>query len=204
VVTRGHVLVGALCAVTAAGCVGSHSSPQPERSTAPVATTKAAAPATALTRLRRSAKCPRSHGGRPAKDVAIALGDGPAYPVLGMEEAPPAPGGVVPLYENERRGGVYSHKTLWAVSRDVESNLVVRGASLRTGAPLMFVVGKLAPERRADGPRYETVDHLDLTEPGGEWGYAVTATLLPGPGCYAFQVSGKGVNDWIVFSAALN
>ena len=186
---RGRVLVGVSCVVMAAGCGDSNSTQQPQRSTGPVTTAKAPAPAS--TPLPRSAKCPRTPGGRPAKDVAIALGDGPAYPVLGMEVAPPAPGGVVPLFSNERRGGVYQHKTLWAVSPDAPGDLVVRGVSLRTGAPLRFLIDK------------EKVDHLNLTDPDGEWGYRVTETLLPGPGCYAFQVSGEGVNDQIVFSAAL-
>jgi hypothetical protein len=69
-----------------------------------------------------------------------------------MEEAPPAPGGVVPLYKNERRSRAYAHKTLWAVSAEPESNLVVRGALLRTGAPLKFLIGKLAPDRRSTCP----------------------------------------------------
>ena len=128
-----------------------------------------AAPAT--TPLPASAKCPRTPGGRPAKDVAIALGDGPAFPVLGMAEAPLAPGGVAQLDNNVRRGGLYAHKTLWAVSPDAPGELVVRGASLRTGAPLEFLIDD------------ERVDRLMLPHQDRQWTYAVTATLLPGPGC---------------------
>jgi hypothetical protein len=56
--------------------------------------------------------CPRTPGGRKAPKVAITLGDGPAYPVLGMEAPPPARGGVVRLDSDLHRHGVYSHKTL--------------------------------------------------------------------------------------------
>jgi hypothetical protein len=42
---------------------------------------------------------------------------------------------------------------------------------------------------------------LRLPEPDGEWGYAVTSTLLPGPGCFVFEVAGRRVHDRIVFKA---
>jgi hypothetical protein len=108
-----------------------------------------------------------------------------------MPEAPPAPGGVAQLDENERRGEFYVHKTLWAVSPDAPGELVVRGASLRTGAPLSFLIDD------------ERVDRLTLPHQDDRWAYGPTATLLPGPGCYVFRVSGLGVNDEIVFRAAL-
>ena len=70
-----------------------------------------------LPSVTRGETCPVTAGGRPTPDLAIALGSGPAYPVLGFEgnHAPPSPKAVVPLYANERKGNVYWHKTLWAV-----------------------------------------------------------------------------------------
>jgi hypothetical protein len=189
--------VGAVCAA-AAGCGAGQSTPQPQPRTA-AAAAPSATPAAAATPLPRSARCPRSKASRPAKQVAIALGDGPAYPVLGMEPVPPSRRGIVRLYENARSGSVYRHKTLWAVGPDAKSELVITGASLRTGVPLRFLIGK--PARV---PGYETVDRLVLPDAAGSWRYAVSATLLHGPGCYAFYVSGHGVNDRLAFRAALN
>jgi len=42
---------------------------------------------------------------------------------------------------------------------------------------------------------------LRLPQPDGEWSYAVTSTLLPGAGCYVFDVLGRGVHERIVFKA---
>jgi hypothetical protein len=82
------------------------------------------------------AACPRTPGGRPSPDVAIALGSGPAYPVLGFEgnHAPPSPKGVVPLYANERNGRAYWHKTLWAVDPAYERAGADPWARTRPGA----------------------------------------------------------------------
>src|SRR4051794_25818316 len=54
--------------------------------------------------------CPRTAGGRSAKGVAISLGSGPAYPVLGMAAAPPSPRGVASLTDDTHRQGVFLHK----------------------------------------------------------------------------------------------
>lgn len=35
-----------------------------------------------------------------------------------------------------------------------------------------------------------------------EWRYYPTTTLLPGSGCYAFQVDGTGFSDVIVFQTS--
>ena len=142
-------------------------------------------------------------GARRAKGVGISLGDGPAYPVPGMIEAPPAPGGVAMLSENERHGSVYRVKTLWAVAPGAPSDLVVRGASLRTGAPLRFLV-PAGPAAARRGRSTERLNRVALPATDGEWTYAPGVTLLPGPGCYAFRLIGNGVHDEIVFRAALS
>lgn len=113
-------------------------------------------------------------------------------PILGMAKAPPAPEGVATLVDDERRGGNYLHKTLWAVSPEADGDLIVRGESLRSGAPLRFLVDR------------KVVDRLHLSEPAGRWRYFVTTTVLPAPGCYAFRIIGDRTNDRIVFKATLN
>lgn len=52
-------------------------------------------------------ECPRTPGGRRAPKVAITLGDGPVYPVLGMSAPPPRPAGVASLRDDIRRGRCY-------------------------------------------------------------------------------------------------
>src|SRR5438132_609461 len=69
-----------------------------------------------LPRAPANGQCPRTSGGLRAKGVAIALGHGPVYPVLGMSTAPPSPGGVAGLRGEYHVLGWYLHKTLWAIS----------------------------------------------------------------------------------------
>jgi len=186
--------------VVAIGSCADDGDPPPA---SPVATATAAreqaartqARATAPSAIARLDSCPRTRGGRPSENVGIALGDGPAYPVLGMEQAPPAAGGVVSLFRNERRGRAYRVKTLWAVRPGTPSGLVVRAARYRRGEPVRFLLGGGEDLRRPW--------RLGLPHGSGGWGYAPSVTLLPGAGCYVFEVRGEGVDDRIVFEAAL-
>lgn len=69
-----------------------------------------------LPRFPASGRCPRTSGGTRAKAVAIALGQRPVYPVLGMSAAPPLRGGVAGLRSDFHVLGWCLHKTLWAIS----------------------------------------------------------------------------------------
>jgi hypothetical protein len=133
--------------------------------------------------------CPRTRGGRSAKGIAISLGQGPAYPALGMPVAPPAPGGVASLTDDTYKQGVYFHKTLWAISRRARSDVFVRASSYDTGRPVNFFDGR---------KQHRT---LRLPRPDDAWGYATTTTLLPRPGCYAFDVTGRNLKQRIIFQA---
>lgn len=136
-------------------------------------------------------ECPRTPGGRHAPKVAITLGDGPAYPVLGMSEPPPRPAGVVSLRDDIRRGGWYWHKTLWAVDKAYHGPLLIRGARIHRPGLMRF------------GSDYEVLRELEMpAERQVRWRYGVSSTLLRGPGCYAFQVDGTNFTDVIVFAAA--
>ena len=141
-------------------------------------------------------ECPRTPGGRRAPRVAITLGDGPAYPVLGMSEPPPRPAGVASLGDDIRRGGWYWHKTLWAVDKRYRGALLIRGARIDRPGPLRFGIGD--PE----AGDYGIVSQLDMpVEQQARWRYGVSSTLLRSPGCYAFQVDGTSFSDVIVFAA---
>jgi len=131
--------------------------------------------------------CPLTPGGRRARGVSIALGDGPAYPVLGMQAAPPGPLGVAELADDIHRRGVYLHKTLWALRPGIDTDLTVRAETWPGGDPVRFSVGPV----------------LHLARAGDRWSYGVTNTRFPGPGCYAFRLYGRGIDERIVFRAAM-
>jgi hypothetical protein len=95
--------------------------------------------------LNSASGCPRTPGGRNAPKVAITLGDGPAYPVLGMTAPPPAHGGVANLDSDLRTHGFIGHKTLWAVSPNAPRDLVVRARKLRSRQPVRFLYGYRTP-----------------------------------------------------------
>ncbi len=183
--------LGLACAVAAVtGCGSSPpSSPSKATSTSTVSGSKAAA------------ACPRTAGGRTAKGVAITLGDGPAYPVLGMPVAPPAALGVVTLDDDVRRGSLYLHKTLWAISPLARGEITVRATSLSSRAAVGFFNGP--DPKTATALRAAVQPALRLPRSSGRWAYTVTSTVLPGPGCYAFDLSGPHVKQRIVFRTIL-
>ena len=125
-----------------------------------------------LPRLRQSARCPTSRVSRAAPGVGATLGRGPAYPVL------------VDVHAG-------ANKTLWAVSRTYRGALLIRGRRLDGRGVLRFWPGGtlrmwwrgLWPEERR------------------EWRYGVATTLVPRPGCYAFQVDGTSFSKRIFFVA---
>jgi hypothetical protein len=134
--------------------------------------------------------CPRTPGGRAAPRVAITLGNGPIYPVLGFSAAPPAPAGVVHLDPRTRERGFYRHKTLWAISARYRGPVLVRGR--RIDGPGVLHFWPVRPYRR---------ELRFPADPAGRWRYAPTTTLLAGPGCFAFQIDGLGFSRVIVFRA---
>lgn len=141
-------------------------------------------------------ECPRTPGGRQAPKVAIALGGGPAYPVLGMSAAPPHPAGIASLRDDIRRAGWYWHKTLWAVDKHYRGPLLIRGARIDRRGPLRFGTGDV------EMGAYQVLSELQMpAEQQARWRYGASSTLVRGPGCYAFQVDGTAFSDVIVFAA---
>ena len=125
-----------------------------------------------LPRVRHGARCPTSRVARAAPGVGATLGRGPAYPVL---------------------VGVHAgaNKTLWAVSPAYRGALLIRGRRLDGRGVLRFWPGRtrrmwwrgLWQEQRP------------------QWRYGASTTLVPNPGCYAFQVDGTTFSSRIVFEA---
>lgn len=185
---RGLALTCAVAALTGCG-----SSP-------PSSPSQTASPST-VSRSKAAGACPRTAGGRKAKGVAIALGDGPAYPVLGMTVAPPAALGVVNLDDDVRRGSLYLHKTLWAISPLARGEITVRATSLSSSAAVGFFNGP--DPNTATALRAAVQPALRLPRSSGRWAYTVTSTVLPGPGCYVFDLSGPHVKQRIVFRTIL-
>lgn len=147
-----------------------------------------------------SGRCLRTPGGRPAPHVAIALGSGPAYPVPGLEAAPPSHKGVVRLYANERKDGAYWHKILWAVDPRYDGPVLIRGRGLDPPQALRFV----RPSAGVGGLPEDPVYELEFpAQESASWRYGPSVTILPGPGCYAFQVDGTTFSRVIVFEAAI-
>jgi hypothetical protein len=142
-------------------------------------------------RIEAGARCPRTRGGRPNPRIAIALGDGPAYPVMGMAAPPPSPAGVADLSDDERRNGWYLHKTLWAVSRVYSGPVLIRARQVDGSRPVRFAI---------DGGT-ALAELTFSAERRPHWRFGVSDTLLRSPGCYAFQVDGSTFSDVIVFEA---
>jgi hypothetical protein len=150
-------------------------------------------------RLAAGESCPRTPGGRPNPDIGVALGSGPVYPVLGLQlgKPPPAPEAGVLLYDTELRDGAYWHKTLWAVDPRYDGPVLIRGRALDAPHAMQFVVPSGGP-----GGSQRHVDELEFpAEESETWRYGPSITVLPGPGCYAFQVDGTSFSDVIVFKA---
>jgi hypothetical protein len=149
-----------------------------------------------LPRVTPGTPCPRTPGGRSAPLVAFTLGAGPVYPVLGFSAPPPAAEGVVTLDERTREGGFYRQKTLWVVSARYRGPVLVRGR--RIDGPGVLQFWPLTPYRRE--LRIRAGGGSDHPKARG-WRYAPAATLLAGPGCFAFQIDGIGFSRVIVFRA---
>lgn len=139
-----------------------------------------------LPTVAAGAACPKAKTGRSGPAVGITLGRGPAYPALGSSTA------TASLRDDLRdERGWYLHKTLWAVAPTHRRPLLIRGARVDRPGALRFG-RRRSTELRLPGSRRSP----------GEWRYAPTYTVIPSPGCYAFQVDGASFSRVIVFAVA--
>lgn len=117
---------------------------------------------------------------------ASAFGPGPAYPTLSVE------GGRATLTYLVGWGydGWDGTKVLWTVPR-YRGPYIVRGRRVDGPGLLRF----------DQGPQWSGKLHSELRLVGPYADLNPAATFLHGPGCYAYQVDGRGFSYQIVFDA---
>jgi hypothetical protein len=143
--------------------------------------------------LAMGATCPRAEARGSLANVGMprlfgwpAWGRGPAYPMRrgGFDS------GLVLTFSPSPETGWGADKVMWAVGPRYHGPVLVRGRQLDGPSELRFANGKLAwhedAELRLNGP--ET------------WGNPAL-TLMRAPGCYAYQIDGRGFSYLIVFEA---
>jgi hypothetical protein len=136
-----------------------------------------------LATLADRGRCPVSATAAHIPRVAIALGRGPAYSVLGSDTGADLSGEIV-------KDGWHYHKTLWAFAPSYRGPLLIRGRRLDATGSVRFAVGaRPAVELRVPPTSRR------------EWRYLPSDTLFPGEGCYGFQVDGRAFTETIVFRA---
>jgi hypothetical protein len=120
--------------------------------------------------------------------AAPAFGPGPAYPALGSE------GGLAVLTYLAGWGyeGWDGTKLLWTVPR-YDGPYIVRGRQLDGPNELQF----------DQGPNWSNKLHDELRLVGSYTRLNPAATFLRAPGCYAYQVDGRGFSYLIVFKARI-
>jgi hypothetical protein len=118
---------------------------------------------------------------------ATAFGPGPAYPTLSND------GGRAVLHYTAWGGfeGWSGSKVLWTVP-SYRGPYTVRGRQLDGRGVLRF----------DQGPNWTNRLHGELRLVGPYADLNPAATFLRGPGCYAYQVDGRGFTYLIVFAAA--
>jgi hypothetical protein len=146
----------------------------------PPGTWKALRRPLALPQLAPGRACPGTRSGRETPETAFGVGSGPAYAVIG--------GTAAVLAGDLRRNGWVAHKTLWAFGPRYRGAVLIRGRRIDEPQAVRFGL-----------PRHPLGELHVL--PGVGWRYAPTATLLRGPGCYAFRIDGRGFRRKIVFPA---
>jgi hypothetical protein len=143
--------------------------------------------------------CPRTHTARRVPGIVAALGRGPAYPTLGSRRGIAYLG---PHSDTARVDGWYFRKTIWTVDARYDGPLLLRGRRIDGKGTLRF---------QAYGPPSLIRAHQELRWPAGwpnqnrtaGWRQLPGATVLRGPGCYAFQADGVTFTRVIVFQAVL-
>jgi hypothetical protein len=143
--------------------------------------------------IAAGSECPRTVQNGTLADRGVvqlraspAFGPGPAYPTLTSES------GRAALHYTAWGGfqGWGGNKVLWTVPH-YRGPYIVRGRQLDGPGVLRF----------DQGPNWTNKLHSELRLVGPYADLNPAATFLRGPGCYAYQVDGRGFSYTIVFQA---
>lgn len=141
-----------------------------------------------LSRLAAGDACPRSLGRQVSAAFGTAFGDGPVYPVFGPSEA---------LIEPVAVDGGYRSKVLWVGSSSYQGPVLIRGAQLDGSGVVEFAT-------EGSGSTSELRLLVALATSEGEepgWREWPSYTVVPGSGCFGYQVDGTTFGLVIVFAA---
>jgi hypothetical protein len=132
--------------------------------------------------------------------IVAALGRGPAYPTVGSRIGIADIG---PRSDTAHLSGWYFRKTIWTVDAKYQGPLLLRGRRIDGTGPLRFLAyGPLSVARSRPELRWPAGwPTLNRTSSG--WRQLPGATVIRGPGCYAFQADGLAFSRVIVFKAVL-
>lgn len=153
-----------------------------------------------LPELNQGGRCPTTHGRRYANRQfgGIVLGSGPVRPLIApnrKSDAGAATRGILRFRRSPERPGLHSVKTLWFAEPRYRGPVLIRGRQLDGSHKVRFgEVPSLVDPFLPAGPTMNGANGFR------EW---PGATWLVAPGCYAWQIDGRGFSYMIVFEAVL-
>ena len=140
--------------------------------------------------------CPTTHGRRNVtrNPDTVAFGSGPVY-LLGLPNI--SDDGVIQLAGVTLRysDGAYGLKGQWVSKPEYPGPILVRGRQLGGNNVIRF--------EYAQGPIHDEMmlDEFNKTPNSSGWNFWPSTIVIPGPGCYGFQIDGLDFTDVIVFNA---
>ncbi len=205
-----NLLLVATAVLLLAACAANGSTPSTRASNTPAATAKTSPTASptpseafqaleqrplALPALAPGATCPKLSGHLVSPDFGYVLGDGPAYPFLGL---------------GSKIGAIQASvldPVTWYLDPSYTGPVLVRGRQLDGSGVLTFEGGldqlhyqgnwrdapPLPALRLMGGPAYASGS--------SRWASFATHTNIPGDGCYAYQVDGTSFSYTLTFVA---
>ena len=133
-----------------------------------------------------------------------ALGTGPAYPIMVADQN--ASGTFVTGIDQTHNPGWGQLKTLWALSPKVSPPFLVRvirldgtgGIGVSGGDPVSTTFTSTGDYSLSTAEIFNRSNNID---PVDHWPSYPSAVFIRQPGCYAFQVDGRGFTYQLVFAA---
>jgi hypothetical protein len=195
---RGRRVTGGVLILTLITSACTQDAPSdPER--APPEGLPASRPPLQLASLDATTACPTARGrtfdrpSAPFGGIALGLG-GRVQAIVAVPHPERVKQGVVVLAGLPKEKGWYQIKWLW-FTRDL-GPLLIRGRQLDGADPV----------RHGDDPSSASARLKIASGPGVNfergWRHIPGATWVRGPGCYGWQVDGRGFSDTIIFEAA--